>query len=73
MQYSICMNHILKLQQENQNLTTQLKELNQDLTMFLQFLNSSKFTGTENGERKDWIATGDVASRLIEMRMKCIS
>lgn len=35
---------------------------------FLRLLNGPKFQGTEGGERKDWIATGDVISRLMELR-----
>lgn len=31
-------------------------------------LNGSKFRGTENGERKDWISTGDVFGRLLVLR-----
>ena len=63
------MNHIKKLQQDNADLREALKQFDKDSAQFMTFLGSAKFTGTEAGERKDWIATNDVVNRLKEMRM----
>lgn len=62
------MNHILKLQEENKALKLASQNAQEEIQFFLAHLCSAKFTGTENGERKDWIATGDVIIRLQEIR-----
>lgn len=62
------MNHILKLQSENKTLATASQNAQEEIQLFLAHLHSAKFTGTENGERKDWIATGDVIARMQEIR-----
>lgn len=63
------MYYIQRLQKENQELKEKLSFLNKELDSFNSFLHSSKFTGDENGERKDWIATGDVIQTIRELRM----
>lgn len=58
------MNYIKSLQQQ---LTTEQERITlaeQEIQAFRSHLRSPKFTGTENGERKDWISTGDVERRL---------
>lgn len=67
------MNYIKSLQAENAELKNRVKKLDEEITQFIVFLNSPKFTGIEQngtgaGDRKDWIATGDVIMRLREMR-----
>jgi len=62
------MNHILKLQEENKALKLASQNAQEEIQLFLAHLCGPKFTGTENGERKDWIATGDVIIRLQEIR-----
>lgn len=62
------MNFIQRLQQENAELRQQLQAAKQRTTDFMTFLLGPKFTGTENGERKDWIATGDVQTWLSDHR-----
>ena len=54
------MNYIEKLQKENESLKKQVQFFQDALNNFHLFLHSPKFTGEENGERKDWISTGDV-------------
>jgi hypothetical protein len=64
-------NFIHLLQKDNSTLRDGLDLLDTEICDFLQFLNSAKFTGTEsNGDRKDWIATGDVIHRLVDFRLK---
>lgn len=46
----------------------QLRTMDAQIHQFRAFLHSPKFTGTENGERKDWISTGDVLNWLREAR-----
>ena len=59
------MNFIKRLQAENANLRQQMLDAQEEIQEFRAFvLQSPKFNGTENGERKDWISTTDVAARL---------
>lgn len=62
------MNFIKRLQKENDDLKAQMIAAQREIEEFRAFLFSSKFVGTEGGERKDWIATTDVASRLADIR-----
>jgi hypothetical protein len=58
-------NYIKKIQAENANLKRQMLDAQEELQNFRAFLFSAKFTGTDSdGDRKDWIATTDVAARL---------
>lgn len=66
------MNFINKLQAENAELKQKLAAASQNVTDFMAFLQGPKFTGTENGERKDWIATGDVIAWLQSHRREII-
>jgi hypothetical protein len=60
------MNYIKQLEQTNREQAEQLAAMKAELLDFRAFvLTSPKFLGTDtDGDRKDWIATGDVASRL---------
>lgn len=66
------MNHIKRLMEANTEKGIALAKVQRDINAFLCFLESSKFVGTENGERKDWIATGDVKHFLMELRQETI-
>lgn len=62
------MKFINQLQKDNADLKQQLQTTQEEINQFISFLHSPKFIGTENGERKDWISTGDVIARLINLR-----
>jgi hypothetical protein len=62
------MNYINKLQQENKELKEKFSSVLAEINAFIIFLNGPKFTGTEGGERKDWISTGDVIKNLNELK-----
>ena len=62
------MYYIQRLKKENQELKEKLNFLSKEIDSFNSFLHSSKFTGDENGERKDWIATGDVIQTVRGLR-----
>jgi hypothetical protein len=57
-------NYINTLQAENADLRGKLNEIEEWRAAFVRHLHSEKFRGTEGGERKDWIATGDVLAQL---------
>ena len=62
------MNYIKQLEQERNSLATKLGITLLELNHFKAFLQTStKFQSDPNGERKDWIATGDVIIRLQEI------
>lgn len=61
------MNHILQLQEDKRKLQAKLDEAHTQINAFRAHLHSSKFQGTEGGERKDWISTADVLHRLRDM------
>lgn len=62
------MNYIHKLQAENKELKRANQQIDYALVGFLQYLQSAKFTGTEGGERKDWISTGEVERFITHLR-----
>lgn len=63
------MNYIARLKMEAVNRDMAIETAQNEITEFMAFLNSPKFTGVESdGGRKDWIATGDVMARLMELR-----
>ena len=66
------MNYIKSLQEKNADLSAQIANANAEISAFLAHLYSGKFQGFEvvdsRLERKDWIATGDVITRLHEIR-----
>lgn len=61
-------NYIQRLQEEIAALKAQNAATVEAINNQLAFLHSSKFVGEEGGERKDWIATGDIIPVLIEIR-----
>lgn len=63
------MDYINRLKTENADLKAQMFAAVAELEAFRAFLSSAKFVGVESdGGRKDWIATGDVNARLMELR-----
>lgn len=63
------MNYIKKLESERNELREKSQTVEMAINNFIAHLHSPKFQGVEsNGERKDWIATGDVLNFLIELR-----
>ena len=63
------MRYINKLETENKLLLAQIQQAREEVEFFLAHAYSPKFTGTEsNGERRDWIAIGDVRTRLLDIR-----
>ena len=59
------MNYIKKLEAENAAKTAEIARLEQELRDFDTHCNGPKFQGTDpDGSRRDWIATGDVHSRI---------
>jgi len=61
------MNFIQKLQGEVKEKQEKISSVQEEIIGFVLFLRGPKFTGTENGERKDWISTSDVILRLQEI------
>jgi len=62
-------NYIKQLENEVAALSKALKNAESELDLFIAFLHSPKFSGVESdGSRKDWIATGDVISRMRELK-----
>lgn len=65
------MNYIQCMQNKVKAAELTVNNVEMDLDQFISFLHSAKFTGTEsNGERKDWIATGDAIKILREIKQK---
>lgn len=58
------MNYIHQLQSDLSGHIAALETYRQQFNLFRAFLHGPKFTGEENGERKDWIATADVLNWL---------
>ena len=63
-------NYIKRLERENKEKAERIAQLEADLIAFEVHVSSEKFTGSdETGERRDWIATGDVTDRLRIIRV----
>jgi hypothetical protein len=63
-------NYIKRLERENREKDERIAQLEADLIAFEAHVSSPKFTGTdESGDRRDWIATGDVTDRLRNIRV----
>ncbi len=60
------MNYIAQLRAELAERERQLKAYREAFASFRAQLHGPKFSGTEGGERKDWIATADVLLWLRE-------
>jgi len=62
------MNYIKSLQEENKQLKEIIARAQVEINQFNMFLVSPKFIGLENGERKDWISTGDTMRATREIQ-----
>ncbi len=63
------MNYIKSLQAENEKLKSAIHKTQSEINAFRLFLVSPKFSGVQtDGSRKDWISTGDLDKRLIEIQ-----
>lgn len=63
------MNYIQRLEQENEKFHQALLALRSELNRMRSYIESDKFRTQEGGERKDWIATKDIATWLDDTRM----
>lgn len=61
-------NHISNLTDARDKAHAKIEKAQKEISDFVAFLHSAKFTGSESGERKDWISTGDVTRRLQDLR-----
>lgn len=67
------MNYIHQLQADLAGHIAAVESFKASISHLRNFLHSDKFTGTEsNGERKDWISTGDVLSMLWAMESNAL-
>lgn len=62
------MNYIKQLETDRENAATKIAQLMLEIVAFQVFLNSEKFQNNDTGDRKDWIATKDVQTRLQTMK-----
>jgi hypothetical protein len=63
------MNYINRLQSERAENALQAREMESQAQGFLAYLSCAKFSGVDsNGQRKDWISTGEVQNLLISLR-----
>lgn len=61
------MNYIHQLQADLSAQIAVVEYFKADFAKLRAWLHSPKFTGDDNGERKDWISTGDVLTWLREV------
>ena len=62
------MNYIKLLEKQAEDKNERLIKYSVFLDGIVTHLNISKFKGEENGERKDWIATGDILKMISEFK-----
>jgi hypothetical protein len=62
------MNYIKLLEKQTKDKNKRLIKYSVFLDGIVTHLNSNKFKGEENGERKDWIATGDILKMISEFK-----
>lgn len=68
------MNYIKSLQAKVADLEQERAIAQADVDTFLAYLHSDKFKGSQiDGERKDWISTGDVINWLRSHRLNLLS
>lgn len=54
----------MKIYEQNAEMKATLAEVKAELRVLRAYLYSDKFTGTDNGERKDWISISELEGRL---------
>jgi len=62
------MNYIKLLEKQAEDKNERLIKYSVFLDGIVTHLNSNKFKGEENGEIKDWIATGDILKMISEFK-----
>ena len=62
------MNYIKLLEKQAEDKNNRLIQYSIFIDGIVTHLNSSKFKGEENGERKDWIATGDILKMINDFK-----
>lgn len=62
------MNYIKLLEKQAEDKNERLIKYSVFLDGIVTHLNSNKFKGEENGERKDWIATADILKMISEFK-----
>ena len=62
------MNYIKLLEKQAEDKNERLIKYSVFLDGIVTHLNSNKFKGEENEERKDWIATGDILKMISEFK-----
>ena len=62
------MNYIKLLEKQAEDKNERLIKYCVFLDGIVTHLNSNKFKGEENGERKDWIATGDILKMVNDFK-----
>ena len=62
------MNYIKLLEKQAEDKNNRLIKYSEFIDGIVTHLNSNKFIGEENGERKDWIATGDIIKMVNDFK-----
>lgn len=62
------MNYIKSLQADKRSAQAAIAILNTNSDIMIAYLMSAKFTGEANGERKDWVSTGEVVRWIQDTR-----
>jgi hypothetical protein len=62
------MNYIKLLEKQIEDKNNRLIQYSIFIDGIVAHLSSGKFIGEENGERKDWIATGDILKMVSEFK-----
>ena len=67
------MNYIKLLEKQAEDKNNRLIQYSIFIDGIVTHLNSSKFKGEEDGERKDWIATGDILKMINDFKREMYS
>ena len=67
------MNYIKLLEKQAEDKNNRLIQYSIFIDGIVAHLNSSKFKGEEDGERKDWIATGDILKMVNDFKREMYS
>ena len=62
------MHYSEKLKADKAALQARLDAVEGEINRLILFFHSPKFVGEDNGERKDWVSTGDAISYLQNLR-----
>ena len=67
------MNYIKTLEKQAEDKNNRIIQYSIFIDGIVAHLNSSKFKKEENGERKDWIATGDILKMVNDVKREMYS